>query len=95
MGSDRILIKQSSGEIEEIPYDSLDDGDIVISSPNVIKRFVDIMAKGNIEMAIAVEGNRETRSWRFDITDEFRNIKKALRFLRDVPNVESIYGTIN
>lgn len=95
MGSDRILIKQSSGEVEEIPYDSLDNGDIVISSPNVIKRFVNILANGNIEMAIAVEGNRKTRSWRFDITDEFKNIKEALRFLRDVPNVESIYGTIN
>lgn len=95
MGSDRILIKQSSGEVEEIPYDSLDVGDIVISSPNVIKRFVNILAKGNIEMAVAAEDNSETRSWRFDITDEFRNIKKALRFLRDVPNVESIYGTIN
>lgn len=94
VGSDRILIKQSSGEVEEIPYDSLDDGDIVISSPNVIKRFVNILAKGNIEMAIAVEDNRETRSWRFDITDEFKNIRKALRFLRDSPNVESIYGTI-
>lgn len=94
MGSDRILIKQSSGDIEEIPYDSLDDGDIVISSPNVIKRFINTLSKGNIEMAIAVEDNRETRSWRFDITDEFKNIRKALRFLRDVPNVESIYGTI-
>lgn len=94
VGSDRILIKQSSGEVEEIPYDSLDDGDIVISSPNVIKRFVNILAKGNIEMAIAVEDNRETRSWKFDITDEFKNIRKALRFLCDVPNVESIYGTI-
>lgn len=94
MGSDRILIKRSSGEIEEIPYDSLDDGDIVINIPNVIKRFVNILAKGNIEMAIAAEDNHETRSWRFDITDEFKNIRKALRFLRDVPNVESIYGTI-
>lgn len=94
VGSDRILIKQSSGEVEEIPYDSLDDGDIVISSPNVIKRFVNILAKGNIEMAIAVEDNRETRSWIFSITNEFQNVRKALRFLRDIPNVESIYGTI-
>lgn len=94
VGSDRILIKQSSGEVEEIPYDSLDDGDIVISSPNVIKRFVNTLAKGNIEMAIAVEDNRETRSWVFGISNEFQDIRKALRFLRDVPNVESIYGTI-
>lgn len=95
MWSDRILIKNSSGDVEEIPYDSLDDGDIVISSSDVIKRFIDILAEGNIEMAIAVDGNRETRSWRFGITDEFKNIRKALRFLRDVPDVESIYGTIN
>lgn len=94
VGSDRILIKQSSGEVEEIPYDSLDDGDIVISCPNVIKRFVNTLAKGNIEMAIAAEDNRETRSWVFSISNEFQDIRKALRFLRDVPNVESIYGTI-
>lgn len=96
MGYDQIRIKDHNGNISEIPWDNLDDGDIVISNPTVIKRFINILEGGNIEMAIAVEGEggMDTRHFNFIITDEFRSIRKALRFLRDVPDVESIYGTI-
>lgn len=91
-GNDRIIIKHHSGDREEIPYEMLDDGNIRITNPNNIKRFVNILQSGDIEMAIA--GNTETRYYNFSINDEFKNIRKALRFLRDVPDVESIYGTI-
>lgn len=92
-GNDRIIIKHNSGEKEEIPYESLDGGDIVISNPSAITRFIDILQSGNVEIAIA--GNLNTRYWNFVISDQFKSIRKALRFFRDVPNVESIYGTIN
>lgn len=92
-GNDRIIIKHGSGDREEIPYEILDDGNIRITDPTNIKHFVDILQSGDIEMAIA--GDTETRYYNFSINDEFKNIRKALRFLRDVPDVESIYGTIN
>lgn len=92
-GNDRIIIKHQSGDREEIPYEILDDGNIRITDPSNIKRFVDILQSGDIDMAIA--GDTETRHYNFSINGEFKNIRKALRFLRDVPNVESIYGRIN
>lgn len=96
MGYDQILIKDQSDNIVEIPYERLDDGDIIISTPSVIQHFIDILEGGNVEIAIAVEGEEgmNTRRFKFIINDEFRSIRKALRFLSDVQDVESIYGTI-
>ena len=92
-GNDRIIIKHNSGNKEEISFDMLDDGDIVITDPSTIRHFIDILQSGNFEMAIA--GDANTRRWNFVIENEFKSVRKALRFLRDVPNVESIYGRIN
>lgn len=92
-GNDQIIIRHQSGEREIIPYEELDDGNIRITDPSTTQRFVSILESGNIDMAIA--GDSETRRWNFRISDEFQNIRIALRFMRDVPNIENIYGPIN
>lgn len=92
-GDDRLIIKTHSGEIGQIPVEYT-DGRLYITSPQYIQRFISLMQTGNFEIAISGEGYMTSRRWNFKIENEFSGINTALRYLRDVPDVEQIYGTI-
>lgn len=91
-GDDRMLIRQN-GEVTDIEC-VVSDGRIYLNTPDVIQQFVDFMQAGNFELAIAGEGYLTSRRWNYKVNDDLKNVRTALRFFRDIPNVERIYGSI-